>query len=158
MNDRKLKSTCIAVLLLASGLAIAGPAGKHDPSMAAVADITAGNDAWVAGMKQGNADLIAGTFTADAVDCGPDGKCVRGRAAIRKQLHAEFLKYGAAQVATVHSLGSVRDQNFIYEWGTAGSVRGNGQVAAGRYLAIWRRQTDGHWKLYRNLSLPNPAN
>ena len=81
MNDRKLKSTCIAILLLASGLAIAGPAGKHDPGMAAVADITTGNDAWVAGMKQGNADMIAGIFTADAVDCGPDGKCVRGRAA-----------------------------------------------------------------------------
>jgi len=72
-------------------------------------------------------------------------------------LQAEFSKYGAARVATVHSLGSVRDGNLIYEWGTSGTVIGNGQVVAGRYLAIWRQQAGGGWKLYRNLVLPNPA-
>jgi uncharacterized protein (TIGR02246 family) len=156
MNNLKLSLILIAALFIGAGSTLAAPAVNQAQQPQAEAAIAAGNDAWMTGMKKGNAGLIADTFTLDAVDCGPDGDCAHGREAIQKKLQAELAKYGAARVATVHSLGSVQAGNFIYEWGTAGMVRGNGQVSAGRYLAVWRHEADGGWKLYRNLSLPNP--
>ena len=61
--------------------------------------IDAGNQAWIDGMKQGNVELITATYTLDAVDCSPEGDCVRGRSAIEKHIKEEIAKLGKAESA-----------------------------------------------------------
>jgi len=38
------------------------------------AEIDAGNQAWIDGVKTGNIALITATYAEDAVDCGPTGE------------------------------------------------------------------------------------
>ena len=45
-------------------------------------DLKEGNQAWVVGLKTGNADLIAAAYMDDAVNCGASGDCVTSWAPI----------------------------------------------------------------------------
>ncbi len=84
----------------------AAQAGAIDP--AARKDIDAGNQAWVAGMKDGRSAPIAATYAENAVDCTAAGECVKGRAAIEDYLRLRLAKFGRATSATATSLGSVQ--------------------------------------------------
>jgi hypothetical protein len=90
--------------------------------------------AWVAGMKQGRAGLIAATYAENALDCAATGECVKGRAAIEDYMRARIAKLGRATFAAATSLGSVRQGDFVYEWGRSEVSFGDGQKVAHRYL------------------------
>jgi ketosteroid isomerase-like protein len=117
--------------------------------------IDAGNQAWIDGMKQGNEELITATYTSDAVDCGPEGDCVRGRSAIGKHIREEMAKLGRAEAASVSSIGSVQQGRFIYEWGQAEASFHGGTKLVDRYLTVWREEPDGTLKIFRNLVIPS---
>ena len=117
--------------------------------------IDAGNQAWIDGMKQGNVGLITGTYTSDAVDCSPEGDCVRDRTAIEEHMREEMAKLGKAKSATVTSSGSVQQGRFVYEWGRAEASFPNGKKVVDQYLTAWREKPDGTWKIFRNLVIPN---
>ena len=119
--------------------------------------IEAGNQAWVDGMKSGRVGPVADTFTEDAVDCGATGECARGRAPILKEMEARIAKYGRANAASVHSAGSVQQGELVYEWGRSEASFSNGSRIGGRYLTVWRRQSDGTWKIFRNMPMPADA-
>jgi ketosteroid isomerase-like protein len=139
-----------ALLYCATCLAQSKPADS-----AARRQIDAGNLAWVSGMKQGNVELIAATYTPDAVDCSPDGDCIRGRSAIEKHIREEMAKLGRAESASVSSIGSVQQGHFVYEWGQAEASFPDGRKLVDRYLTTWQEQPDGTWKIFRNLVIPN---
>ena len=120
-------------------------------------DIDAGNLAWVKGMKAGDADAIAATYAADAVDCAATGECARGRAAIEQHLKARFAARGKASDASATSLGSVQQGDFVYEWGTSEILFATGPRTSHRYLTVWQRQPTGDWKIFRNMPIPNDA-
>jgi len=46
------------------------------------------------------------------------------------------------------------DHDLAYESGYAEAHFANGMVSQGRYSTVWKIQSDGHWKIFRNLSLP----
>jgi ketosteroid isomerase-like protein len=117
-------------------------------------EIDAGNQAWVDGIKAGEAAPVAATYTENAVDCGPVGDCIQGRAAIEQHMKDQFAKLGRAQSAYVTSIGSVQQGNFVYEWGQAQANFANGKKVVERYLTAWQRQRDGSWKIFRNLVIP----
>jgi len=48
----------------------------------------------------------------------------------------------------------VEDRGYIYEWGQAKIVDAEGAANGGSYFTIWKRQPDGHWKIFRNIVLP----
>jgi ketosteroid isomerase-like protein len=121
---------------------------------AARKQIDAGNQAWIDGMKQGQVAVIAATYTADAVDCGPGGECTRGRTAIEEHIKAEMATLGRASSAVVTSIGSVQQGSFVYEWGQAEAHFPGGKVIVDRYLTAWQEQADGSWKIFRNLVIP----
>ena len=105
-------------------------------------------------METGNAALIASSYTRDGLDCGPDGACRHGRAAILRATRARLAQLGHAQSATVVSQGAVRRGAFVYEWGEASATFAGGRSIRGQYLTVWMRRPDGSWKIYRNLALP----
>jgi ketosteroid isomerase-like protein len=117
--------------------------------------IDAGNQQWVDAMKQGNVALLVPGNTADAVDCSPEGDCIRGRSALEGHMKEEMAKSGKADSASVLSIGSVQQGRYVYEWGEAKAHFPNGKSILDRYLTVWQKQPDGTWKLFRNLVIPN---
>lgn len=144
----------IALFATLLPLAAVAQSGRIDP--AAAAGIAAGNRAWIDAMKQGNPKLVAATYSEDAVDCSAAGDCVRGRAAIERQIADRIGKLGRASSASVTSEGSVQNGSFVYEWGRAEAVYPNGSRVAGRYLTIWRK-SGATWLIFRNLKIPPAA-
>jgi ketosteroid isomerase-like protein len=122
---------------------------------AARRQIDAGNQAWIDGMKQGNVAMITATYTSDAVDCSPEGECIRGRPAIEQHMTESMAKLGKAESASVTSIGSVQQGRFVYEWGQAEASFPNGKKVVDRYLTAWHEEADGTWKIFRNLVIPN---
>lgn len=144
-----LSVTALAVMMM-GGSAFA----QQRASDAALRDVHEGNQAWVNGMKSGDAAKIAATYAADALDCGATGECVKGRAAIERAMQQRVAKIGRADSASVMSLGSVQRGNFVYEWGSATAGFANGKKIEGSYLTVWQKQKDGSWKIFRNMALP----
>lgn len=144
-----LSVTALAVMMM-GGSAFA----QQRASDAALRDVHEGNQAWVNGMKSGDAAKIAATYAADALDCGATGECVKGRAAIERAMQQRVAKIGRADSASVMSLGSVQRGNFVYEWGSATAAFANGKKIEGSYLTVWQKQKDGSWKIFRNMALP----
>ena len=144
----------VLVLLLLSTQCPAQP-GAIDPS--ARKEINAGNQAWVDGMKQGGIPLIAATYTADALDFNAAGDCIKGRAAIEQHMKEQLTKLGRARSASVASVGSTQQGDFVYEWGQAEATFADGKKVVDRYLTVWRRQAGGGWKIFRNLVVPDDS-
>jgi ketosteroid isomerase-like protein len=117
--------------------------------------IDAGNQQWVDAMKQGNVALLVPGNTEDAVDCSPEGDCIRGRSALEGHMKEEMAKLGRADSASVVSIGSVQQGRYVYEWGEAKAHFPNGKRMLDRYLTVWQEQPDGTWKVFRNLVIPN---
>jgi ketosteroid isomerase-like protein len=113
--------------------------------------IDAGNQAWIDGMKQGDVGMIAATYTADAVDCSAAGACIRGRSAIQEHMKEDMARSGKAESASVASIGCVQQGGFVYEWGQAVANFAGGKKIVARYLTAWRKESDGAWRIFRNL-------
>ncbi len=152
MREERAGTLMAMFLLLGSSTCLA----QSQPiESAARRQIDAGNQAWIDGMKQGNVDLITATYTPDAVDCSPEGDCIRGRSAIEEHMKAEMAKRGKAESASVTSIGSVQQGHFVYEWGQAAAHFSNGSKVVDRYLTAWREEPNGTWKIFRNLVIPD---
>jgi ketosteroid isomerase-like protein len=154
MKDRRsgaLKGIALLVLLLS----MARFAWTQTIESAARKGIDAGNQAWIDGVKAGEAAPIAATYADNAVDCGPTGECVRGRVAIEQEIKGLFAKRGRAQSAQVSSVGSVEQGDFVYEWGQAEASFATGNRLVDRYLTVWHREADGSWKIFRNMVIPD---
>ncbi len=116
--------------------------------------VKAGNQAWIDGLRSGNAAIIAATYAPEAVNCTADGQCVSGINAIEAQLRSRVTSMGRAQSASVNTTSLVRDGDFAYEWGYAEAQFGGGRQIRGRYLTVWQRERGAGWKILRNMSLP----
>ena len=150
--NHKTTGTFVVVLLLlccSTGLAQSKPI---DPD--ARRQIDAGNQQWVDAMKQGNAALLAPGNAEGAIDCSPEGNCIRGRSALDEHANQEMAKLGKADSASVISMGSVQRGRYVYEWGEAKAHFQNGKSILDRYLTVWQEQPDGTWKIFRNLVIP----
>ena len=141
--------------LLALLLPLAAPAQTTPTSPSARAAIDAGNQAWIDGVKAGDVARIIATYARQSVDCGPTGACISGRAAIEQHMKPEYAKLGRAASASVASWGSTQTGNFVYEWGQAQATFPGGTTISDKYLTVWQRQTDGSWKIFRNLVIPS---
>jgi ketosteroid isomerase-like protein len=152
MREEKAGRLMVMIMLLCSSTCLA----QNKPiESAARRQIDAGNQAWIDGMEQGNVGLITATYTSDAVDCSPEGDCVRGLTAIEEHMREEMAKLGKAKSATVTSSGSVQQGRFVYEWGRAEASFPNGKKVVDQYSTAWREEPDGTWKIFRNLVIPN---
>jgi ketosteroid isomerase-like protein len=129
-------------------------AQTRDLDVAARKGIDAGNQAWITGMKEARAAIIAATYADNSVDCPATGECIKGRSAIEQHLKERSAKLGRAVSASVTSMGSVQQGAFVYEWGHAEATFGDGQKLGGRYLTAWQKQPTGEWKIFRNLAIP----
>lgn len=147
-----MKSSMAGMAVLLFSAALIAQSGPTSDSTRAAVD--AGNQAWIDGVKTGNIALIIATYADNAVDCGPTGECIKGRAQIEQHMK-KGAKRGRATSATVHSWGSTQQGDFVYEWGKAEATFAHGEQLAEPYLTVWQKQKDGSWKIFRNMVIPS---
>jgi ketosteroid isomerase-like protein len=117
-------------------------------------DIDAGNQAWVDGLKAGDIDRIVSSYSQDSVNCNAAGDCVKGLMAVAAQYKEVVARFGRASSGFVRSETLHVDHDLAYESGYAEAHFLNGAVRKGRFSTVWKREGDGHWKIFRNISLP----
>jgi len=117
-------------------------------------DIDTGNQAWVDGLKAGDANRVVSGFAQDSVDCNAAGDCVKGRMTVAAQYKEVIAKFGFATSGFVRSETLYVDHDLAYESGYAEAHFPNGAVRKGRFSTVWKLQDNGHWKIFRNVSLP----
>ncbi len=159
---RSFLLSSIASLTILAVAPVASSPPSRPPGGDTVAEvrraIEAGNATWQKAFQTLDAAAIGRTFDEEGVNVGADGTCSKGRAAIEAGMRAYFERSGPATTTKVEITQVVVDGDLAYEWGHSefhfGPKPGGPAERAGRYLAAWKRQADGGWKLYRNLGLP----
>jgi uncharacterized protein (TIGR02246 family) len=156
---RVLTALAGAAALAFSGSLSAAQSKAGNASVAEVRRaIEAGNATWEKAFRTLDAAAIASTFDAEGVNVGADGAYTKGRDAIEAAMRAYLERSGPATSTRVVIGDVVLDGDLAYEWGHSefrfAGKPGGPKARIGRYLAVWKRQADGGWKLLRNLGLP----
>jgi uncharacterized protein (TIGR02246 family) len=148
----------VAASLAASACAHSrGGAGAEAAVRSAIA---AANAEFARALVAGDAGAMAAVFTEDG-EVIPEGKkgFVSGRAAIEAYQASRLgaLRYLDAVLTTVR-LGVSGD--VAWEIGTSRVTVQQGESApvtlTGRYLAVWRRDRDGRWRIRADLPVADP--
>jgi uncharacterized protein (TIGR02246 family) len=115
------------------------------------------NAEFIVAMKTGDAATIAAPYAEDASFITIDGACVQGRTEIEKMYRDRFARSGVAGSTKINSKRLVVDNDLAYEsgYGEIGLLKdGKVSINGGRFLTVWQRQTNGEWKILRNVVLP----
>ncbi len=152
----------VTLVLLPLMLVVRQPPGSSGVSAADLPpnlekDVSTGNQEWIDGLKAGNADHVVSSYAEDSVFCSAAGDCVKGQVAIAALYKDVISKFGRAMGASVRSAALRVDHDLAYESGDAEAHFNNGVVRKGRFSTVWKLQPDGHWKIFRNMSLPAPG-
>ncbi len=122
-------------------------------------EIHAANEAWLPGLRNHDAKAIAAPYADSGLFIDPNGVVTRGRAAVERMYEARFPRLRAIVGGGIAQEGmAVVAANRIYEWGhgwleVASDRAGAPNVrSGGAYLTVWMRESDGHWRIVRNLS------
>jgi ketosteroid isomerase-like protein len=100
--------------------------------------------------NEGDALRTAANYTDDAQILAPQHPAVQGKPAIVGFFKANIDKYLGFGNETTWSLvrGDVAIEQGVY---SVRNVRIGANVETGKYLRIWRRTSNGTWKLYRDM-------
>jgi len=135
----------VALLLLAGVLAFASPARADDVKDA----IDAANAKMEKDYAAGDAKAIAEAYAEDAVMLPPDATVVSGRAAIEKLWKSwidDGLKNLKLKTTAVESAGDLAYEIGDFSLDVPGKDGGM-TPAPGNYVVVWKRGSDGVWRL-----------
>ncbi len=114
-------------------------------------------------VKRGDAASIAASFTEDGTLLPPNMETVRGRQAIEALLGIAMGTMGLRE-ATLRTVSIEEDGDVAFEIGdltmTYKPQGGQARTDQGKYVLLWKRQTDGKWECYSemwNSNSPPPA-
>jgi uncharacterized protein (TIGR02246 family) len=154
---RTLRTVGFAALIVC--LVSSAHAGAKQSGVAeAQAGIEKANAKFAKAFEAGDADAVAGLYTADAIVLPPDHDMVKGRKAIGEFWKATQESGVKSVVLTTVDVG--RSGPVAYEVGTALlTIQPKDKAATtatGKYVVVWKRQPDGSWQLHRDIwnSLP----
>ena len=120
--------------------------------------IDAQNQAWVEATKAGDAAAIARIFADSGLELSlRSGKTWKGRAAIQ-ELFTDRYRTPHATEAVVQTDQVILDGPTAVEYGhyrfTYPPKDGQPQADSGHYVVVWRKQTDGSWRILLDTGLP----
>lgn len=124
-------------------------------------DVTASiaklRDAWVDAAKKKDAAAVASMYTDDAVLVGADAPLTTGRAAIQ-EAWSKFFPILTDLTVTSEKTESSGDLAYDYGSFTQHLSPPNAKPleTAGYYLVVFKKQSDGSWKIARHLSTIPP--
>jgi uncharacterized protein (TIGR02246 family) len=137
--------------------------GTATTDVAAVKDaIQAREKEWSAAYLTGNADAVAALYTADAASIPATGEWNRGRPAIAKDLRNQLdsVTFTAREDITDEVIPAGPDHVFeVGHYSATGTykVGGKPRRISGRYVVLWRKDTDGVWRLHRDMGVETLA-
>ena len=154
-----------SILVVATLAACTAPA----PKAAAPVDVAALKDSvqarekiWSAAFLAADGAAIAALYTEDAAGIPTSGDWNRGREAIAKQNMAQFdsTTFTAREDITEEVIPVGPD--YVFEVGrtvSAGTTKvgGKPKASSGRYVALWRKDADGVWRILRDMGADAPT-
>ena len=112
-------------------------------------------DKWTAAVRAGDIASLVDMFAEDAVRMAPDNDAVTGRQAIRSSLEKLVTAFDSIEMIT-----ELREADVAGDWGfyrcTYASklipkAGGEPVEMRGHWFDLLKRQSDGSWKIYRNI-------
>ncbi len=94
--------------------------------------------------EQRDATAIAAAYIEDGAILAPNQKTHRGRQALEDFWKGFFDEIGGA--ANIESVEIAGEGDLAYQWATY-SMEGGEQSDAGKFVEIYKRQSDGSWKI-----------
>jgi uncharacterized protein (TIGR02246 family) len=119
--------------------------------------IDRGNAQWVDAWDKADASLIAQLFAEDGILLRRNGKFFKGPQQILERMKTALEGAGKGVKATVTTVDLWLDGDTAYETGTYSyKYQENGKPVneEGRYVTIWKRQSDGSWKIVMDMGVP----
>lgn len=119
--------------------------------------IDKGNELWIEGWEKGDAAMVATAFAKDGVWLVGDGKVVKGRQQIAERLKPWMESLGQGVKVTVTTVEVWLDGETAFETGKylyKYQSKGKPATDEGKYVAMWKRQKDGSWKLAMDMGVP----
>ena len=148
-----------ALVAAISSAADAGSKGKDEGVREARAAIDAANAKFSEAFARGDAKALAAMYTPDAIAFPPDSEMIRGNEAIGN--FWKTTRDTGVQSATLTTVDVGRSGDVAYEVGkvslTIQPVGKEATTAADKYVVVWKRQSDGSWKLHRDIWNGLPA-
>ena len=161
-----MKRYCSIAVLTGCYLALLAPGCKQQQPDTRAADEAAIRQADIAWSKVAEAkqlDSFIGYFLDDAVELGPNEPMAAGKEAIRKMMSDMFAMPGFGIKWQPNKAEAARSGDFGYSLGTyevtMNDPKGKPMADRGKYVTIWKKQTDGSWKITLdmfNSDLPVP--
>ena len=108
------------------------------------------NAQFVAAANRGDTAAVAALYTADAVVLPPNAEMVRGRQGVKEFFDALIQQMGVPRLTLdtiqVDEVGDTACEVGAY---TMKLQPSGGEPVSdnGKYVVVWKRQTDGSWKL-----------
>jgi uncharacterized protein (TIGR02246 family) len=110
---------------------------------------------YVAAWKAGDADQLANLYTADALVLYPNQPAVVGRSAILAYFKASFAELAPEDFeltsAEIEIAGPWAFDRGTYRWKAVTRASGDPMADDGKYLVLLQRQSDGSWKVARDM-------
>ena len=148
-----------ALIVASSSTAYAGSQGDDQSVREAQAAIEAANARFSEAFARGDAKALAAMYTSDAIAFPPDSEMIRGNEAIGN--FWKTTRDTGVQSATLTTVDVGRSGDVAYEVGkvslTIQPVGKEATTAADKYVVVWKRQSDGSWKLHRDIWNGLPA-
>jgi len=119
--------------------------------------IDKGNAQWIDAWDKADAALIAGLFAPDGVMLGSNSKFFKSPKQVLEHLKAVMEGAGKGVKATVTTVDLWLDGDTAYETGRYSykfQEKDQPVTEEGRYVTIWKRQTDGSWKIVMDVGVP----
>jgi uncharacterized protein (TIGR02246 family) len=149
------------LLLTVAGCAAPAKAPEAPVDPTALRDaIQAREREWSAAFLAGNAAGVASLYTEDGAQVQASGDWVRGREAITKAMQAQFDTINVATrediTEEVVAAGDYAIEIGHYSFQGTSKADKAARSDAGRYMVLWRKDTDGVWRLHRDIGNDAP--
>ncbi|PYK30392.1 MAG: hypothetical protein DME57_06985 [Verrucomicrobia bacterium] len=151
----------IAALLIVAIAALSAAVAQENKNETAIAEarkaIDKGNAQWIDAWDKADASLIASLFANDGVLLGRGGKFFKGPKEILEHMKPVLESTGKGAKATVTTVDLWLDGETALETGKYSyqfQEKGKPVTEAGRYVTIWKRQSDGSWKIIMDMGVP----
>jgi uncharacterized protein (TIGR02246 family) len=158
-----MKRSIVPFLVTAAlaSISFAADQKNKNESAPAIAEVRSaidkGNAQWIEAWDKADASLIAALFADDGVQLGRNGKFSKGPQQVLERMKTVLESAGKGVKATVTAVDLWLDGETAYETGTYSykhQENGKPVTDEGRYVTIWKRQSDGAWKIVMDMGVP----
>lgn len=138
------------LLVLISGLFLVSAQQQSEEYQTLKKDVDEGNGNWMTGLANGDIELAVSLFANNCAMFSGSGEIYEGKAAVTDRMREMMKSLGDGATVTAETTKLWLYDNTGYETGKYSfrfMKEGMEQHSDGLYTAIWKKQTDGKWRV-----------